>query len=95
MRAGFEVYRAFLKDADDVRANLKEHGKINIATLATGGEHSRFTSFIADQAREFSTDVTHSKVPHSNHWCPEENPRGFVEDVHGFLAKRGFGGVSN
>lgn len=65
MRAGFEVYRAFLKDAEDLRANVKEHGKSSVATLATGGEHSRFTPFIAEQARDFANGVTHRKIPHS------------------------------
>ena len=89
MRAGFELYRAFHQDAVDLQANLAARGKITIPCLASGGEHSRFTRFIERQTREFANDVTFCEIPHSNHWCPEENPEGFVEVVHNFLSERG------
>lgn len=43
MHAGFEVYRAFLKDGEDVKKNIKEHGKMKIPVLASGGESSPLT----------------------------------------------------
>lgn len=45
MRAGFEVYRAFLQDRDDVRNDIKQNGKLgaNVPVLASGGTKSKFT----------------------------------------------------
>jgi hypothetical protein len=43
MHAGFEVYRAFLQDGDDVRKNIKDHGKIQMPVLASGGDASPLT----------------------------------------------------
>jgi hypothetical protein len=43
MHAGFEVYRAFLKDGEDVKKNIKENGKMRMPVLASGGEQSPLT----------------------------------------------------
>lgn len=43
MHAGFEVYRAFLKDGDDVRKNIAASGKMQMPVLASGGESSPLT----------------------------------------------------
>lgn len=43
MHAGFEVYRAFLQDGDDVRKNIAELGKMQIPVLASGGDASPLT----------------------------------------------------
>lgn len=43
MHAGFEVYRAFLKDGEDVRKNIEEYGKMRMPVLASGGESSPLT----------------------------------------------------
>ncbi len=40
MRAGFEVYRAFDRDAADNRAALERDGKLAVPVLAVGGEIS-------------------------------------------------------
>lgn len=44
MRAGFEVYRAFIQDCADVKQNVAEHGKLTIPVLASGGADSAFTA---------------------------------------------------
>jgi hypothetical protein len=43
MHAGFEVYRALLRDGDDVRENIAKHGKMQMPVLASGGESSPLT----------------------------------------------------
>ena len=42
MKAGFEVYRAFRRDCDDVKQNIEKYGKLgrDIPVLASGGEKS-------------------------------------------------------
>lgn len=42
MRAGFELYRAFDRDADDNRAALKKKGRLTMPVLALGGTGSFF-----------------------------------------------------
>lgn len=42
MRAGFELYRAYLQDKDDLRAWLQEHDKFKLPVLALAGDHSGF-----------------------------------------------------
>src|SRR5260370_1161669 len=37
MRAGFELYRAFDRDADDNREALRRNGKLTIPVLSVGG----------------------------------------------------------
>lgn len=57
MTAGFEVYRAFLKDGEDVRRDIKEHGKMTMPVLASGGETSPLT------------EVRSAHIPSTIHRC--------------------------
>lgn len=43
MKAGFELYRAFRTDDDDIKAMLSSGGKLQCPVLATGGDKSLFT----------------------------------------------------
>jgi hypothetical protein len=42
MRAGFETYRAFTQDANDLSAAVKSRGKLNLPVLLLAGEASTF-----------------------------------------------------
>jgi len=48
-------------------------------------------SFMIDiaekQAKEMYEDVTLAKVEGTGHWCAEENPESFVEQILGFVGK--------
>ena len=81
MRAGFELYRAFDRDAEDNRAALKRHGKLTMPVLAVGGASSTSGPLVEEMMREVADDVTGLRVPGTAHWIPEENPRALVRAV--------------
>ncbi|KAI5449611.1 hypothetical protein NCC49_004541 [Naganishia albida] len=87
MHAGFEVYRAFLKDGEDVRKNIEEYGKMRMPVLASGGESSSLTELSEKQMEELAENVSFRTVPKAMHWIPEENPEGFIEVLVGWLKK--------
>lgn len=87
MRAGFDVYRAFHQDHADNKTYLQEKGKSEVACCALWGGLSFMIDIAEDQAREMYQDVVLAKVQGSGHWCAEENPESFVEQVLGFVAK--------
>lgn len=87
MRAGFELYRAFRRDEQDVKVNLTEVGKLRIPVMATGGEHSLFTSLIEGMAAEVAQQYDFGSVSDSAHWVLEENANGLFELVSWFLKK--------
>ncbi|GAA6004612.1 hypothetical protein JCM10207_000955 [Rhodosporidiobolus poonsookiae] len=89
MRSGFDVYRAFLQDKEDLLKHLKEKGKTSVPVLATAGSASPFGEYMEGQCREFAHEVTYKSVEHAMHWVPEENPQSFVELVTGWLAEKG------
>ncbi|GAA5822917.1 hypothetical protein JCM11251_004423 [Rhodosporidiobolus azoricus] len=91
MRAGFEVYRAYLQDKDDLREWLKTKGKVSssLPVLATAGEASGFKEMMEDQCKEFAENVEFEAIPRANHWIPEEQPEAFVQLVKRFLEKHG------
>lgn len=81
MRAGFEVYRAFDRDAEDNRAALQRNGKLAVPVLAVGGETSTSGPLVEEMMREVAEDVAGARVPRTAHWVPEENPGAFVSAV--------------
>lgn len=87
MRAGFELYRAFRKDEQDLKNNLAQHGKLTIPVLATGGEHSLFTSLIEGMTAEVALQHDFGSVTESAHWVMDENAKGLFELVSCFLKK--------
>ncbi|CEH15599.1 Soluble epoxide hydrolase [Ceraceosorus bombacis] len=91
MQAGFEVYRAFQKDDQDIKENIASLGKANLPFLATGGEHSVFTKHIQSMAEELSNDVTYKPISDSMHWVPEENPKELITTVVDFLKSKSLG----
>jgi hypothetical protein len=82
MRAGFELDRAFDRDAEDNRASLSRNGKLTIPVLAVGGATSTSGPLVEEMMREVADDVAGLRVPATAHWVPEENPQ---ESVHAVL----------
>ena len=86
MRAGFELYRAFDRDAADNRAALARNGNLTVPVLAVGGEISTSGPLVEEMMREVAGDVTGVRIPRTSHWVAEENPAGFVRALLDFLA---------
>src|SRR5262249_5871165 len=85
MRAGFELYRAFDKDAEDNRESLRRNGKLIIPVLAVGGAISTSGAVVEEMMREVAEDVTGVRVPRTAHWIAEENPKAFTQALLEFL----------
>jgi pimeloyl-ACP methyl ester carboxylesterase len=85
MRAGFELYRAFDRDAEDNRAALARNGKLTVPVLAVGGAISTSGALVEEMMREVADDVTGVRVPRTGHWVPEEDPDALVRELLEFL----------
>ncbi len=85
MRAGFELYRAFDRDAEDNRAALARNGKLTIPVLAVGGEISTSGALMEEMMREVAENVQRVRVPRTAHWVPEERPGALADAVLEFL----------
>lgn len=85
MRAGFELYRAFDRDAEDNRVALRRNGKLTIPVLAMGGATSTSGPLVEEMMREVGEDVAGFRVPGTAHWIAEENPQAFVSAVLEFV----------
>ena len=85
MRAGFELYRAFDRDAEDNRAALRRNGKLTIPVLAVGGATSTSGPLVEEMMREVAENVAGLRVPGTAHWIAEENPQAFVSAVLEFV----------
>ena len=82
MRAGFEYYRAFQIDAEQI----KEYSKVKLpmSVLALGGENSFGTAPLVSM-QSISTNVRGGIVPLSGHWIAEENPKFLIEQLFNFF----------
>ena len=85
MRAGFELYRAFDRDAADNRVALARNGKLTVPVLAVGGEISTSGPLVEEMMREVAGDVTGVRIPRTAHWVAEENPADLVRALIDFL----------
>jgi pimeloyl-ACP methyl ester carboxylesterase len=85
MRAGFELYRAFDRDADDNRAALARNGKLAMPVLAVGGEISTSGALVEEMMNEVAEDVRGVRIAGTAHWVPEEKPEAFVRAVLDFV----------
>ena len=81
MRAGFEVYRAFDRDAEDNRAALKKNGRLTMPVLALGGMASFFLPIAKVMLAEVAKHVTVVGIPEAGHWIAEENPRALIAEL--------------
>lgn len=79
MRAGFELYRAFDRDAEDNRRALERNGKLSVPVLAVGGAKSTTGPLVGEMMREVAEDVWAVRVPRTAHWIPEEDPAAVAE----------------
>lgn len=89
MRAGFEPYRAFDRDAQDNRAALARGGRLTVPVLAVGGAMSTSGALIEEMMREVADDVTGFIAAGTAHWIPEENPGALTAALLDFAPPRG------
>lgn len=85
LRAGFDMYRAFHKDAEENLQWLRENGRCKVRCASLFGENSFMVHIAKQQAEEVYELVDVRWVKGSGHWCAEENPEDFVEQVIGFI----------
>ena len=89
MRAGFDLYRAFEDDADDIRTALGEGGKLTVPCLGMYGQASLAHARQAEEiGRELADDVTVDGIPDAGHWIAEENPVAMVDSLLRFDGRR-------
>ncbi|MBW8812280.1 MAG: alpha/beta hydrolase [Caulobacterales bacterium] len=81
MRAAFELYRAFERDAADVKRALAADGKLPMPALSIGGEAGGLGAAMRPMLAELAGDATHLTAPRSAHWVPEENPQFVAEAI--------------
>jgi pimeloyl-ACP methyl ester carboxylesterase len=72
MRAGFEYFKAFERDAQDFQQLAQK--KLIMPVLVISGEKSGGT-FLVDQVKLVATNVEGKVIPGSGHWLMEEAPQ--------------------
>ena len=82
MRAGFEYFRNFERDAQDFEQFPKT--KLPMPVLVLTGEKASGT-FLIEQAKLVASDVKGVVVPGSGHWLMEEAPTTVVPAILDFL----------
>jgi pimeloyl-ACP methyl ester carboxylesterase len=85
MRAAFELYRAFERDAADVRSNLHEHGKLRLPVQCLTGAAGPLDKVMGAQIEEVATRVAHMSIPDTSHWLIEERPEQVAAALLRFL----------
>lgn len=85
MRAGFEVYRSFDRDAEDNREALKRNGKLTMPVLAVYATVSNSGPLVEEMMKDVAENVVGFRVPDSAHWIAEENPTAFTHELLRFL----------
>jgi len=89
MRAGFDLYRAFEQDAEDIRVALDAHGKLTIPCLGLYGKASLLHAGAAQEVGDaVAENVTVEGIAGSGHWIAEENPEDVIATVLRFDGKR-------
>jgi pimeloyl-ACP methyl ester carboxylesterase len=84
MRAGFELYRAFDRDADDNRETLRRNGKLTIPVLTVAGAISNSGPLLEEMIRELAHHVTALRIPATAHWIAEEDPKALTTALVNF-----------
>ncbi|MBB5052413.1 pimeloyl-ACP methyl ester carboxylesterase [Afipia massiliensis] len=82
MKAGFEVFRAFEKDADDFAGFAKT--KLPIPMLILSGEKAG-GNFLIEQGKLVATNVEGVIIKGSGHWLIEEAPGQVIPKLVDFL----------
>ena len=79
MRAMCELYRELDRDAEVNRSELRQHGKLTIPVLASGGASNPLARHFRAMCEEVAHSVTDRLVPDCGHWVAEEKPDYFIE----------------
>lgn len=85
MRAGFELYRAFDRDAADNREALRSGGRLAMPVLALAGEHSPLEPITGPMIAEVAARATVTPIAAAGHWIAEEHPTAVVRALLAFL----------
>jgi pimeloyl-ACP methyl ester carboxylesterase len=82
MRAGFEYFRNFERDASDFQQLA--HNKLTMPVRVIAGEKSG-GAFLIDQVRLVADDVQGSVIEGSGHWLLEEAPEKVIPVLTGYV----------
>jgi pimeloyl-ACP methyl ester carboxylesterase len=82
MRAGFEYFRNFERDAEDF--SRLGATKLGMPVLVLTGEKAS-GQFLIDQARLVATNVKGVVIPGSGHWLMDEAPDKVIPQLQSFL----------
>jgi pimeloyl-ACP methyl ester carboxylesterase len=85
MRAAFEVYRAFDRDADDNKVSLDQNGKLTVPVLAVFAAVSNSGPLVEEMMHEVAENVVGLRIDDSGHWIPEENSQTLAAGLIQFL----------
>lgn len=89
LRCGFNWYRAFDEDGARNEKWLKDNGQCPVRCLALWGASSYIGEVGAEEmAGRYYASVQYRSVKGSGHWIAEENPKGFVESVLGWVEQK-------
>lgn len=86
LRAGFEYYRAFDTDSEQIREHAKD--PLEIPVLALGGATS-FREQTINDIEAVATDVDGEVVERTGHWIPEERPEYLTDRLLEFFDDAG------
>jgi pimeloyl-ACP methyl ester carboxylesterase len=84
MRAAFEYFRAFERDAREFATLAKT--RLTMPMLVLAGEKSAGNALI-EQVRLVAADVEGVVVPNAGHWLMEEAPDTVISALMGFLTR--------
>jgi pimeloyl-ACP methyl ester carboxylesterase len=82
MRAGFEYFKAFERDAADFQQFAKN--KLTMPVLVLSGEKSG-GNFLVEQTRLVASDVSGHVVKGAGHWLMEEAPQEVIPALSAFI----------
>jgi pimeloyl-ACP methyl ester carboxylesterase len=86
MHSAFNQFAAFNQDAEDNKA-FAARGKLSMAVLALGGDHS-FGAQMGDIMRLVASNVTTGVIRDSGHWVMEEQPAQTTAAIVEFIDKK-------
>ena len=90
LRAAFNTYRAFEKDAEINQGWLKEFGKCKVRCMLLSGDKSFLSPNVAtEMVNEFYEDVRRiERVSESGHYMAEERPAEYVQRVLSWIEEK-------
>jgi pimeloyl-ACP methyl ester carboxylesterase len=87
IRAALEIYRAFERDAEENKAWLRDHGKLEAPSLLMMGGEFMLAEMAEGMADEYHTGAEMLTIDDCGHYIAEEQPEAFVGGVLGFVDK--------